>query len=471
MGAVNDRQLRLFEDHPQRAGTESQGYAEVSRRTWNTEADEFDVKPVNNQKDLLEEICDRENMYEACLKVARNKGAGGVDEMKASELEGWLEGNYEALKGRLLAGKYKPMPARRVVIPKEEKGKVRLLGIPTVVDRMVQQAIVQVLTPIYEPLFSENSFGFRPGRSAHNALYRVKQYADEGNVWCVSLDLERFFDTVNQSKLIQLLGETIKDGRAVSLIHRYLMAGVMVDGVVIPTEEGTPQGGPLSPILANILLNELDGELERRGHAFVRYADDVLILKQTRKAAERTRDTITDFIEKKLFLKVNREKTVVARINADVKFLGYGFYKSKEGWSFRVHPKSVAKLKAKIRLITARSNGWSLDWRRYKLKVLVNGWVNYFKLADMKWLISRMDEWSRRRIRMVYWKQWKKTKTKIAALVRLGISKGQAYQWANSRKAYWRIAGSWVLSKTLNNTKLKELGWVTFSDRYELVRC
>jgi len=471
MGMVKDRQLQLFEGQPQRVGAEPRWYAEASTCPWNTEADEFDARPASDRKDPLEQICGRENMREAYLKVVRNKGAGGVDKMTVGELEGWLKKNYEALISRLLAGKYKPLPVRRVEIPKEEKGKVRQLGIPAVVDRMIQQAIVQVLTPIYEPLFSEGSFGFRPGRSAHDALRRVKEYADEGNVWCVSLDLERFFDTVNQSKLIQLLGETIEDGRVVSLIHRFLMAGVMIDGVVIPTEEGTPQGGPLSPLLANVLLNELDRELEGRGHAFVRYADDVLIMKATRKAAERTRDSITEFIEKKLFLKVNRDKTIVARINQDVKYLGYGFYKTKDEWHFRVHPKSIAKIKKKIRLITARSNGWSLDWRRYKLKTLVNGWVNYFKLADMKTLLKEMDEWCRRRIRMVYWKQWKKTRTKLHALVKLGISKNQAWQWANSRKAYWRIAGSWVLSRTLTNTKLSELGWVTFSERYVLVRC
>jgi len=461
----------MFGDQPQRIGAEPRRYAEVSTCAWNTEEDEFDAKPGKNRKDLLEEICDRENMQEAYLKVVRNKGAGGVDGMTVGELDGWLEENYEALIGRLLAGKYKPMPVKRVVIPKEEKGKVRELGIPVVVDRMIQQAIVQVLTPIYEPLFSKTSYGFRPNRSAHDALKRVKEYADEGNVWCVSLDLERFFDTVNQSKLIQLLGEKVVDGRVVSLIHRFLMAGVMVDGVVTPTEEGTPQGGPLSPIMANILLNELDGELERRGHSFVRYADDILILKATKKAAERTRDTVTEFIEKRLFLKVNREKTIVARVNQNVKYLGYGFYKNKGEWRFCVHSKSIAKLKAKIRVITARSNGWSLEWRKYRLKVLVNGWVNYFKLADMRTLLKEIDEWCRRRIRMVYWKQWKKTRTKLKALVKLGISKNQAWQWANSRKAYWRIAGSWVLTRTLGNAKLEELGWVTFEDRYELVKC
>jgi group II intron reverse transcriptase/maturase len=441
----------------------------VSARTWNTEDDEFNPTPASNE-DLLEQVLDRDNMREAYRRVVANKGAGGVDNMTVHELDGWLKDNYDTLISRLRKGKYRPSPVLRVEIPKEEKGKVRALGIPTVIDRMVQQAVYQVLTPIYEPLFSDNSFGFRPNRSAHDALRRIKEYADAGKVWCVSLDLEKFFDTVNQSRLIQLLGHTIKDGRVISLIHRFLMAGVMEDGVVRTTTQGTPQGGPLSPLLANILLNELDYELERRGHDFVRYADDVLILKSGRKAAERVKDTITKFIETKLYLKVNRDKTIVARINADVKYLGYGFYKTKEEWCFCVHPKSIAKLKDKIRQITSRSNGWSLDYRRHCLKMLVNGWVNYFKLAKMTKKLAKTDEWCRRRIRMVYWKQWKKVRTKLKALVKLGVSKNQAWQWANSRKAYWRIAGSWVLSRTLGNAKLNELGWATFSERYEQVK-
>jgi group II intron reverse transcriptase/maturase len=249
------------------------------------------------------------------------------------------------------------------------------------------------------------------------------------------------------------------------------MAGVMINGEVEPTEEGTPQGGPLSPLLANIMLNELDQELERRGHHFVRYADDILIIKETQRAAERVKDSITAFIEKKLFLKVNREKSFVARINQDVKYLGYGFYKKKGEWHFRVHPKSILKLKEKIRIITSRSNGWSLDYRRYRLKTLVNGWVNYFKMADMGDLLRKVDEWCRRRIRMIYWKQWKKTRTKLRALMKLGIPKSKAWEWANSRKAYWRIAGSWVLNRTLNNDKLEELGWSSFLTRYKLVSC
>lgn len=466
MSADNDRQLPTTEGHLQNIGTESRRYVEVSTHAQNTEANNFNNKSVSKQ-DLLEKICDRENMREAYLKVTRNKSAaGGVDKMTVVELDDWLKDNYDALITRLLAGKYKPKPVRRVEIPKNEKGKMRELGIPTVVDRMIQTAITQVLTPIYEPLFSEHSFGFRPNRSAHQALAQVKEYADAGNVWCVSLDLERFFDTVNQSKLIQLLGNTIKDGRVISLIHRYLMAGVMVNGIVIATEEGTPQGGPLSPLLANVMLNELDRELEHRGHLFVRFADDCLILKATRKAAERTRDAITEFIEKKLYLKVNRKKTVIARLNQDIKYLGYGFYPHKGQWRYRVHPKSIFSLKGKIKVITSRSNGWSLEYRRYRLEKLVVGWVNYFKLADMQKILKEIDEWCRRRIRMVYWKQWKRVRTKFRALMKLGIPKQKAWEWANSRKAYWRIAWSWVLARALNNTKLKELGWTFFSEKY-----
>lgn len=288
-------------------------------------------------------------------------------------------------------------------------------------------------------------------------------------MWVASLDLEKFFDTVNHSKLIQLVSNTVKDGRVVSLIHRFLYAGVMEAGVKVKSREGTPQGGPLSPLLANILLNELDQELSKRGHEFVRYADDVLILKKTQKAATRTLESVSAFIEKKLFLKVNKDKSYVARItNPEVKYLGYGFYANK-GIQFRVHQKSFERLKDKIRFILARSNGWSLEGRKGSLKYLVRGWVNYFKLANMKMLLRDTDEWLRRKIRCVYWKQWKKTRTKYKALVRLGIPRDKAYQWANSRKAYWRIAGSPVLFRALNNNKLKELGWTMLSSQYSQV--
>ena len=453
------------------AGAEPREHLEAPTCAPNSEGGEFDAEPRGDAKDLLERVCARENMRKAYKRVVSNKGAGGVDGMEVGGLDSWLSANYGALIGRLLAGRYKPQPVRRVEIPKEEKGKTRQLGIPTVVDRLVQQATVQVLTPVFEPRFSERSFGFRPNRSAHDALRAAQAEADAGNVWVASIDLERFFDTVNQSKLVQLLSDALEDGRVVSLIHKFLQAGVMVDGVVMPTEEGTPQGGPLSPLLANVMLNELDRELERRGHAFVRYADDCMILKGSRKAAERAMESMTRFIEGKLFLKVNRGKSFVARIDQGVKYLGYAFYFGEDGVRLRVHPKSAAKLKAKVSRILARSNGWSLDYRRYRLRCLVNGWVDYFRLADMKSLLAEVDKWCRRKVRCVYWKCWKKNRTKFRALVRLGVPKGQAWQWANSRKSYWRVAGSVILARALNNAKLEELGWRFFYKRYLEVMC
>ena len=460
------RQLQSdIEGQPRTVGAESREHSEAPTCARNTEDDDFNAN-VGNTEDLLERICSRENMLEACAQVTRNRGAGGVDGMRTDELNEWLRENHEALAARILEGKYRPKPVRRVEIPKKEKGKVRLLGIPTVVDRMVQQAVAQQLAPIFEPRFHGDSYGFRPNRSAHDALLAIKRYADEGNVWVASMDLERFFDTVNQSKLVQLLSDYIVDKRVVSLIHRFLMAGVMVDGVVMPTDEGTPQGGPLSPLLANILLNELDWELERRGHAFVRYADDFIILKRTRKAAERAMGSMAAFVERKLFLKVNREKSFVARISDDVRYLGYAFYQKDGELRYRVHPKSVASLKDKIRVTLSRSNGWSFEARKAKLKSLVYGWVGYFRLADIKGLLQRIDEWTRRKIRCVYWKAWKKTRTKYRALRKLGASHDQAYQWANSRKSYWRVALSHILATTLNNSRLKEWGWASFSERY-----
>lgn len=466
---MTDSQLRMdFEGLGQRVGTESREHGQASGLRAMTEDGCANDEPKASE-DLLEAIIDRGNLELAAKRVVANGGAGGVDTMGVQELPGWLLGNYDALADRLRRGRYKPKPVRRVEIPKQEKGKTRQLGIPTVVDRMIQQAIVQVLTPIYEPRFSDSSFGFRPNRGCHDALLQAQALANEGDVWVASIDLEKFFDTVNHSKLIQLVSETVKDGRVVSLIHRFLYAGAMEDGVKVGSEKGTPQGGPLSPLLANVMLNELDRELERRGHRFVRYADDILILKRTEKAARRTLESVSTFIERKLFLKVNLDKSYVARISdPKVKYLGYGFY-GKEEIKFRAHPKSIERLKGKIRFILARSNGWSLEARKGQLQCLVRGWVNYFKLADMKWQLRDLDMWLRRKIRCVYWKQWKKNRTKFKALKKLGIPEWQAWQWANSRKSYWRIASSWVLSRSLTNTKLQEFGWTMLSSQYAKV--
>ena len=477
MRADDGRQLRIdFEGQPGRAGAEPREYPEAPTRARSTEEDELDAMQDGNTEGLLERICSRENMQVACDSVVRNGGAGGVDGMEAVELDAWLSDNYDALADRILRGKYRPKPVRRVEIPKRERGKVRLLGIPTCIDRLVQQAVAQQLVPIFEPRFHPDSYGFRPGRSAHDALRAVKRHADAGNVWVASMDLERFFDTVNQSKLVQLLSDSPVGKRVVSLVHRFLMAGVVVDGIVEETGEGTPQGGPLSPLLANVLLNELDWELGRRGHAFVRYADDFVIMKRSRKAAERAMESVTKFVESRLFLRVNREKSYVAHIARDVKYLGhsFGMRRDEDGevrLRMQAHRRSVESLKDRVREILSRSNGWSLDYRRYRLRCLVYGWVGYFRLADIRGLLRRIDEWLRRKVRCVYWKCWKRVRIKFRALVRLGVGRGQAWQWANSRKAYWRVAGSGILCRALNNSKLAELGWTLFYPRYLLLSC
>jgi group II intron reverse transcriptase/maturase len=285
----------------------------------------------------------------------------------------------------------------------------------------------------------------------------------------VDIDLERFFDTVSHSKLIEVLSRKVKDGRVISLIHKYLNTGVMREGRYEETREGVPQGGPLSPVLSNILLNELDKELERRGHKYVRYADDMVIFCRSRRGAERTMQSIIHFIEGKLFLKVNRDKSQVAYVR-DIKFLGYSFYIYKGEGRLRIHPKSVAKMKARIKELTSRSNGWGNDRRKEALSLFIKGWVQYFKLADMRSLLSVLDEWYRRRLRMVIWKQWKRNKTRMANLVKLGIKKQKAYEWSNTRKGYWRTAGSFILSTSITIERLRVAGYVFLSDYYSKVK-
>ena len=372
-----DRQLHI-EDYLQMVSTESKEYAEVSACQRIAENNRI---ITDFQTDgLLEKILQPTNLNNAYKKVKSNKGAGGVDGMSVDELLPFLRDNQVKLIQQLKDGKYKPNPVRRAEIPKETKGEFRKLGVPTVVDRVFQQAITQVLSPIYEEQFSKNSFGFRPKRGAHDALKQCQQNVNDGYVYVVDMDLEKFFDTVCQSKLIEVLSRTIKDGRVISLIHKYLNAGVISGGIFEKTETGMPQGGPLSPLLSNVMLNELDRELTRRGHRFVRYADDCMIFCKSRRSAERTLRNIIPFIEGKLFLKVNRKKTSVAHISK-VKYLGYAFYRYKGECRFRVHPKSVTKMKDKIRELTKRSNGWGNEYRAMKLTQFVRGWVNYFSLA------------------------------------------------------------------------------------------
>ena len=457
-----DRQLHI-EDYLQMVSAEQKEYAEVSAHQ--RIAENNDIITDFQTDNLMEQILHKDNLNKAYKKVKSNKGAGGVDGMSVDELLGFLKDNQKQLIQKIKDGKYKPNPVRRVEIPKETKGEFRKLGVPTVVDRVFQQAITQVLAPIYEKQFSENSFGFRPNRGAHDALKQCQTNVNDGYVYVVDMDLEKFFDTVCQSKLIEVLSRTIKDGRVISLIHKYLNAGVINRGMFEKTEVGMPQGGPLSPLLSNIMLNELDKELTRRGHRFVRYADDCMIFCKSKKSAERTLSNIVPYIEGKLFLKVNRIKTCVAHISK-VKYLGYSFYRYKGQCRFRVHPKTVEKMKNKIRELTDRSNGWGNDYRALKLTQFIRGWVNYFGMADMKRLSQDNDEWLRHRIRAIYWKQWKKVKTKFKELQKLGVEKEKAWICANMRNGNWFCSGYITLQGAFNNKKLRELGYPTFTEFY-----
>ena len=457
-----DRQLHI-EDYLQMVSAEQKEYAEVSAHQ--RIAENNDIITDFQTDNLMEQILHKDNLNKAYKKVKSNKGAGGIDGMSVDELLGFLKDNQKQLIQKIKDGKYKPNPVRRVEIPKETKGEFRKLGVPTVVDRVFQQAITQVLSPIYEKQFSENSFGFRPNRGAHDALKQCQTNVNDGYVYVVDMDLEKFFDTVCQSKLIEVLSRTIKDGRVISLIHKYLNAGVISRGMFEKTEVGMPQGGPLSPLLSNIMLNELDKELTRRGHRFVRYADDCMIFCKSRKSAERTLNNIVSYIEGKLFLKVNRTKTSVAHISR-VKYLGYSFYRYKGKCRFRVHPKSVTKMKNKIRELTDRRNGWGNEYRALRLTQFIRGWVNYFDMADMKRLLQDSDEWLRHRIRAIYWKQWKKVKTKFKELKKLGVEKEKAWICANMRNGNWYCSGYFVLQTAFNNKKLRELGYPTFTEFY-----
>jgi RNA-directed DNA polymerase len=451
---------------PQKDRTESEGY--VGGQTYMGITENNLTNNHQLEYGLLEFIVSPSNLNAAYLQVKRNKGAGGVDKMEVESLQDYLVTHKEELLTSIQRGKYRPNPVRRVEIPKEN-GSKRQLGIPTVVDRVIQQAICQVLTPIYEREFSDNSYGFRPKRNAHQALRQCQKHITQGYSYAVDIDLEKFFDTVNHSKLIEVLSRKVKDGRVVSLIHKYLNAGVIIRHKFEPSEQGVPQGGPLSPLLSNIMLNELDKELESRGHKFVRYADDMVILCRSRRSAQRTLESISHFIESRLFLRVNKDKSKACHIR-EVKLLGYSFYKHKGEGRLRIHSKSLEKMKAKIKKLTSRSNGWGNTRRKEALHQYIMGWVQYFKLADMDSLLIRIDEWYRRRLRMVIWKQWKRIKTRLTNLMKLGVKKSKAWEWANTRKGYWRIAGSYILSTAITNDRLKDAGYVFLSDYYRKVR-
>lgn len=416
---------------------------------------------------LLEEMLSKENLNLAYKRVKANGGGHGVDGMRVEELLPHLKQHGEAIRQSILKGTYVPLPVRRVEIPKPDGG-VRRLGIPTVVDRLIQQAIAQVLNNVFDKGFSPNSYGFRPGRSAHQAIKAARIHIEEGYRWTVDLDLEKFFDQVNHDKLMSLVARKVKDKRVLKLIRKYLESGVMINGIKVRNEEGTPQGGPLSPLLANIMLDELDRELDRRAHRYCRYADDCNIYVKSRKAGERVLENITRYIEGKLKLKVNRNKSAVGRPSKR-KFLGLSFYMVKGKARNFIHIKSIQRFKGKVRLITSRSNGRSMERRVEEMNRLIIGWCNYFCLADMRSAASELDGWIRRRIRMCFWKQWKKIKTKHDNLIKLGLGRQKAWEFANTRKGYWGISGSPILACTLTNEYIDKLGFTSLTRRLSLL--
>ncbi|MEK4283283.1 group II intron reverse transcriptase/maturase [Ureibacillus sp. FSL K6-0165] len=416
---------------------------------------------------LLNQILSRENMLQALKRVEQNKGSHGVDMMPVQNLRQHIVENWLSIKEAILKGTYEPMPVRRVEIPKPDGG-VRLLGIPTVTDRLIQQAIAQVLSKVYDPTFSENSYGFRPNRSAHDAVRKAKEYIRDGHRWVVDMDLEKFFDKVNHDRLMGTLAKRIQDKPLLKLIRKYLQSGVMINGVVSSTLEGTPQGGPLSPLLSNIVLDELDKELERRGHKFVRYADDCNIYVKSKRAGLRTMASIQRFIEGKLRLKVNEKKSAVDR-PWKRKFLGFSFTYHKEP-KVRIAKESLKRMKNKVREITSRKMPYPMEYRIQKLNQYLVGWSGYFALADTKSIFLELDKWIRRRLRMCLWKNWKKPKTKIRNLIQLGVPQWQAYEWGNTRKSYWRISNSPILHRTLGNSYWRNQGLESLEARYENLR-
>ena len=412
----------------------------------------------------LERILSRENLLLAMKRVISNKGSHGVDGMTVYELKQFLQMNWIRIREDIFNNEYKPMPVRRVEIPKPSGG-TRLLGIPTVLDRFIQQAIAQELNLIYDENFSENSFGFRPRRAAKDAIKKAESYINEGYRWVVDIDLEKFFDKVNHDILMYKLSKDIKDKRVLKLIRKYLQSGIMINGIVVSNEEGTPQGGPLSPLLSNIMLDELDKELEKRGHRFCRYADDCNIYVKSKRAGERVMENITSFIEGKLKLKVNINKSAVER-PWKRKFLGFtlGIMFGKAYSS--ISKQSLKKHKDKLREILSRSNPITLKQRIIKLNQVNIGWINYYGIAKCKGIAVQLDKWIKLRLRMCIWKQWKKVKTRYKNLKKLGLNHYQAIKFANTRKGYWRVANSAILKTTLTNQFFNDLGLKSLTRQY-----
>ena len=412
--------------------------------------------------ELLERILSRANMRRAYEQVMLNKGSGGVDGIELPDFKSQVGQEWPLIKTKLQEGSYEPKPVRRVEIPKSGGGK-RMLGIPTLMDRMIQQAIGQVLMEEYDSSFSDSSYGFRPGRNAHQAVMRARQYVKEGYSYVVDIDLEKFFDRVNHDYLLNLLSERIKDKPILRLIHRYLRTGAMEGGMATVNKEGTPQGGPLSPILSNILLDKLDKELERRGHRFVRYADDVQVYVRSERGATRVLQSVSHYIERELKLVVNRTKSKATRPWKS-KLLGYSFYIRKGELKLNIARKSIEKYKAKVREITSRSRPVAMYKRYDELRSLNRGWYSYFKLTEARSVLEELDSWVRSRLRLCYWKQWKLPRTRVKMLVQMGTPEGVAHQWGNTRKSYWRTCHSPILTRALNNAFLKREGYLPLKE-------
>ena len=448
---------------PQRDSTECEGYAGAQSA----------VQPGNEEtagrsQKLLEAILYRDNMNRAYKRVKANKGAPGVDGMTVEEALPWLKEHGKEMTEAIRSGKYKPTAVRRKEIPKPDGG-VRKLGIPTVKDRIVQQAIAQQLMPQYEPKFSEGSYGYRPGRSAQDAIFKIRGYADEGYEWAVQLDLSKYFDTLNHEKLLNLLRETIKDERVMQLIKKFLKSGVMENGVVVKTEEGSLQGGNLSPLLANVYLNEFDQEFNKRGVPCIRYADDIVLLAKSERASERLLESSTKYLEGTLKLKVNREKSRTVSVFAirNFKYLGFCYGKNGKGIYIRVHEKSWKKAKENLRRLTSRSRCRSIVKAMKRVEIYMRGWLNYYSIADMKRNIEDLNGWLYRRIRMCIWKQWKLPRTRMRKLIGLGVASHYAATIANDRKGYWFNAGNKAVNWALNKERLISWGYYDLATAYQ----
>jgi RNA-directed DNA polymerase len=420
------------------------------------------------ETDLWEQVVSRENLALALRRVERNAGGAGIDGMMTRELRPWLKEHWPGVRAALDAGTYRPQPVRRVMIPKPAGGQ-RPLGVPTVLDRLIQQAVLQVLEPLFEPHFSDHSYGFRPGRSAHQAVKRARQFIEDDAAWVVDVDLDAFFDRVQHDALMARLARRVKDRHVLRLIRRFLEAGAMADGAWMASEQGTPQGSPLSPLLGNVMLDDLDRELESRGHRFVRYADDMMVYVASQRAGERVLASITQFVEQRLKLRVNTAKSAVARATSRT-LLGFAFYRRDGKVKIGIDRRAPKHAKRRLRQLTARTWGVSMDRRIHAINRYTVGWTAYFQLADGERPFKDLDEWLRRRMRQIHWKEWKRYRTRRRNLRALGMPERAAREWAASQKGPWRIAGSYILQRALPNAYWTNLGLHGFSDPYRRFR-